>query len=179
MLLNRAESHLSGAPIKMRDIIFYERNRRVTAEVYSEAASTQAPLRAKQWRVSCTTPAVHRGFRSNWFTYWRRCWSSAKRIETRATPMRKLIPSSDRACYLQFTGMSQVNENAARRFKYSRRAYRDPSFNVQDRIVRRYITTPIRKLEHLSAAPFMPINWIVIDGRMLFYKNGGRHPFLC
>jgi len=57
--------------------------------------------------------------------------------------MRKLIPSSDRACYLQFTGMSQVNENAARRFKYSRRAYRDPSFNVQDRVIRRYITTPI------------------------------------
>lgn len=36
--------------------------------------------------------------------------------------------------------------DAAIRFKYWRRAYRNLSFDVQDRFVRRYITTPIRKL---------------------------------
>jgi len=42
MLENAAESHPSSAPVKMRDIILYERNRPATAKVYSEVASMQA-----------------------------------------------------------------------------------------------------------------------------------------
>ena len=42
MLVNRAESHTSGAPVKMGVVILYKRNRGAMAIVYSEAASTQA-----------------------------------------------------------------------------------------------------------------------------------------
>jgi len=42
MLENGAESPASGAPMKIRNIILYERNRGALGTVYSEAASTQA-----------------------------------------------------------------------------------------------------------------------------------------
>jgi len=52
MLVNRAESPASGAPQKMGEPSFYTRETgaQFPLKVYSEKASTQAPLWAKQWR---------------------------------------------------------------------------------------------------------------------------------
>jgi len=63
MLENAADSHQSSAPLKMRAIILYERNKVAMRTVYSEAASTQAEHSSGD--APSRSPVVHRGFRSN------------------------------------------------------------------------------------------------------------------
>ena len=44
MLVNRADSHTSGAPMKMRDIIFYERNRRALGQYTPKRQARKLPF---------------------------------------------------------------------------------------------------------------------------------------